>query len=73
MEQAQKMPANGILIGFQIDAAKVVGIVVPVKQYGAQTGQQPVGQVTGAFYGMVSASGNTVPNAETPVRRTSIG
>ena len=38
MQQMQKMLSNGIIIRSHFDASMMVGIMVPVEQYGAETG-----------------------------------
>ena len=48
MQQMQEMRADRGVVGLDLDAAAVMGIVVPVKQHGAERGHQAVGDVAGA-------------------------
>ena len=47
----QEMPADRIVVGLDVDAAAVVGVVVPVEQHRAERGHQPVGDVARAGRG----------------------
>ena len=48
MQQMEEMPADGIVVGFHLDALAVVAEVVPVQQRGTQRSHQLVGNVTSA-------------------------
>lgn len=41
----QKVPADGVVPGFDLDAAARVAEVIPVQQHGAQAGHQAVGNI----------------------------
>ncbi|SAK98046.1 hypothetical protein AWB82_07183 [Caballeronia glebae] len=45
MQQMQKVPADGIVIGFDFDAPAIVRIVIPVQQHRAERGHQLVGDI----------------------------
>ena len=45
MEQMQEVRSDRIVVGFDVDPAAVVGVVVPVEQHRSQRGHQPVGNV----------------------------
>ena len=48
MEQMQEMRADRIVVGFDLDPAAVVGVVVPVQQHRSERGHQSVGDVARA-------------------------
>ena len=48
VQQMQEVRADRIVVGFDVDAAAVVGVVVPVEQHRAERGHQPVGDVARA-------------------------
>ena len=48
MQQMQKVATDGVVPGFDLDAAARVAEVVPVKQHAAQAGHQAVGDIAGA-------------------------
>ncbi|SAK99853.1 hypothetical protein AWB76_07796 [Caballeronia temeraria] len=45
MQQMQKVPADGIVVGFDFDAFAVVRIVVPIEQHRAERRHQLVGDI----------------------------
>src|SRR5690606_6415543 len=47
VQQVQEVTADGVVVGFHVDALAVVAVVVPVQQHGTQRGHQLVGDVTG--------------------------
>ena len=48
MEQMQEVRADRIVVGFDVDPAAVVGVVVPVEQHRSKRGHQPVGDIARA-------------------------
>src|SRR5687768_17918149 len=52
VQQVQEMSADGILVGSHTDTTIVVGIVVPVKQHGAEGSQKAVCDIPGAIWSM---------------------
>lgn len=73
VQQMQEVTADGVVIGFRLDAFAVVAVVIPIKENRAKRRQQFVGNIPRARDGMPSFSGSVQPSAETPVRITSIG
>ena len=66
MQQMQEVRADRVVVGFHVDAAAVMGVVMPIEQHGAERGHQPVGDVARAGRVVVRPSGSTQPSAETP-------
>jgi hypothetical protein len=48
VQQVQEVPADGLVVGLDVDLRAVVAPVVPVAEHGAERGDQPVGDVAGA-------------------------
>ena len=48
MQQVQEMRADGIVVGFYLNALAVVRIVIPIEQHGTEGGHQAVGHVARA-------------------------
>ena len=48
MQQMQEVRADRIVVGFDVDAAAVVRVMVPVEQHRSERGHQPVGDVARA-------------------------
>ena len=67
------MPADGIVIGLDVNALARVAEVIPVEQHRAERSEQPVRDVARAGGVVILFSGSAQPSAETPVRSTSIG
>jgi hypothetical protein len=48
MEQMQEVRSDRIVVGFDVDATAVMGIVVPVQQHRSERGHEPVGNIARA-------------------------
>jgi hypothetical protein len=69
----QKMPADRVVVGFDLDAPPVMAVVIPIEQHRAERREQPVGDVPRTRQVVVIFSGSALPSTEQPVRITSIG
>ena len=74
VEQMEKVTADRVVVGLDIDALAVVAPVIPVEQHRALRRQQAVGgcRARRARRGRPSRAA-PLPSADTPVRSTSIG
>jgi len=53
VQDVQEVAADGVVVGLYEDVLTVVAVVIPVRQHGAEGGNQPIGDVTRAGNTMV--------------------